>query len=62
MQTQRILKPRFGCIFLQDCGYITLLETKELLKQSMEVGKLIDFMIRDPEKFGSDQLPTATAN
>lgn len=48
--------------FLQDCGYITLLETKELLKQSMEVGKLIDFMIRDPEKFGSDQLPTATAN
>ena len=48
--------------FSQDCGYITLLEKKGLLKQSMEVGKLIEFMIRNPEKFGSEGLPTATAN
>ncbi len=48
--------------FSQDCGYITLLENKGLLKQSMEVGKLIEFMMRNPEKFGSEGLPTATAN
>lgn len=48
--------------FSQDCGYITLLEKKELLKQSMEVGKLIEFTMRNPEKFGSEGLPTATAN
>jgi four helix bundle protein len=48
--------------FSQDCGYITPLEKKEFLKQSMEVGKLIEFMMRNPEKFGSEGLPTATAN
>ena len=48
--------------YSHDCGYLTPLENEQLIIQSLEVGRLIEFMIRNPEKFGSDQLPTATAN
>jgi four helix bundle protein len=48
--------------FSEDCGYLTPLENERLITQSLEVGKLIEFMIRNPEKFGSMRLPTATAN
>ena len=48
--------------YSHDCGYLTPLENEKLIKQSLEVGRLLEFMIRNPEKFGSEQLPTATAN
>ena len=48
--------------YSHDCGYLTSLENEKLIKQSLEVGRLLEFMIRNPEKFGSEQLPTATAN
>ena len=48
--------------FSKDCGYLSALQKKELLEHSVEVGKLIQYMIRRPEKFGSGELPTATAN
>jgi four helix bundle protein len=48
--------------FSKDCGYLTTSEIKELLEYSLEVGRLIQYMIRRPEKFGSKELPTATAN
>ncbi|TNF68304.1 MAG: four helix bundle protein [Bacteroidetes bacterium] len=46
----------------KDCGYLTASEKKELLEHSVEVGRLIQYMISRPEKFGSEKLPTATAN
>ena len=48
--------------FSKDCGYLSASQNKELLELSMEVGRLIQYMIRRPEKFGSNELPTATAN
>jgi four helix bundle protein len=48
--------------YSHDCGYLTPLENEKLNIQSLEVGRLLEFMIRNPEKFGSEQLPTATAN
>jgi len=48
--------------FSKDCGYLTTSEIKELLEHSVEVGRLLQYMIRRPEKFGSEELPTATAN
>ena len=48
--------------FSKDCGYLSALQKKELLEHSVEIGKLIQYMIRRPEKFGSGELPTATAN
>ena len=34
------------------CKYITEKENDELQKQSIEVGKLINYMINNPTKFG----------
>ena len=34
------------------CKYITEIEKNELQYQSMEIGKLINFMIQNPSKFG----------
>lgn len=48
--------------FSKDCGYINASELESLLEKSMEVGRLIHYMIRRPEKFGSNELPTATVN
>ena len=48
--------------FSKDCGYLTASEKKELFDHSVEVGKLLQYMINRPEKFGSKKLPTATAN
>ncbi len=48
--------------FSKDCGYLTGKEKIHLLNQSVEVGKLIAFMMEYPHKFGSELLPTATAN
>ena len=48
--------------FSKECGYLTTLEIKGLLETSVEVGRLIQYMVRRPEKFGSKELPTATAN
>ena len=48
--------------FSKDCGYISDSELKVLLDESMEVGRLIQYMIRRPARFGSNELPTATAN
>jgi four helix bundle protein len=48
--------------FSKDCGYLTALQKKELLEHSVEIGRLIQYMIRQPEKFGSKKLPTATSN
>ena len=46
----------------KECGYLTTLEIKGLLETSVEVGRLIQYMVRRPEKFGSKELPTATDN
>ncbi|MEL6810676.1 MAG: four helix bundle protein [Bacteroidota bacterium] len=38
--------------FAEKCGYITSEVETKLTKQSLEVGKLINFMINNPGKFG----------
>ena len=48
--------------FSKECGYLTTSEIKGLLETSVEVGRLFEYMVRRPEKFGSKELPTATAN
>lgn len=45
--------------FALECGYIEQVHFDEFLKESEEVGKLINYMINNPSKFGSD---TRTAN
>jgi four helix bundle protein len=37
--------------FAKDCGYITMLEHKDLTTQSIEVGKMLGSMIQNPEPF-----------
>jgi len=46
--------------FAEACKYITLQQKETLNNQSVEVGKLINFMILNPEKFGVKKLPTET--
>ena len=48
--------------FSKDCGYLTNSETKELIEHSVEIGRLLQYMMRTPEKYGAKKLPTATAN
>ena len=38
--------------FANECGYITKLEFEDLNAKSDEVGKLLNFMINNPGKFG----------
>ena len=38
--------------FANDCGYISREKHNSLSEQSMEVGKLINYMINNPGKFG----------
>ena len=38
--------------FANECGYITKMEFEELNKKSEEVGKLLNYMINNPGKFG----------
>ena len=40
--------------FALECNYITKEQHKELLDQGLEVGKLINYMINNPDKFGVD--------
>jgi four helix bundle protein len=35
------------------CKYLEQMEFEELAKQNVEIGKLINYMIRNPQKFGS---------
>ncbi|WP_178985714.1 four helix bundle protein [Winogradskyella helgolandensis] len=37
-------------------NYISTEQFNELTEQSIEVGKLINYMIRNPEKFGSQKI------
>ena len=37
-------------------NYISTEQFNELTEQSLEVGKLINYMIRNPEKFGSHKI------
>ncbi|ARN79233.1 four helix bundle protein [Nonlabens spongiae] len=39
--------------FAQACGYISKDLEKDLENKSIEIGKLINFMIQNPEKFGA---------
>ncbi|HSR60174.1 MAG TPA: four helix bundle protein [Robiginitalea sp.] len=48
--------------FAMDCGYLSAELGNEILKRSGEIGRLLQFMIANPGKFGSYPLPTATAN
>uniref|UniRef100_UPI004049F2A3 four helix bundle protein n=1 Tax=Flavobacterium sp. TaxID=239 RepID=UPI004049F2A3 len=34
------------------CGYISEIHHKDLMQKSEEIGKLINYMINNPEKFG----------
>jgi four helix bundle protein len=38
--------------FAHSCGYISELDLKELTEKNIEIGKLINYMINNPEKFG----------
>ncbi len=38
--------------FAEACGYISKKEKLELINKSEEVGKLLNFMMNNPEKFG----------
>ena len=38
--------------FANECGYITKLEYKDFNAKSEEVGKLLNYMINNPGKFG----------
>ena len=38
------------------CKYISQEQFNELTDQSLEIGKLINYMIRNPEKFGSQKI------
>lgn len=38
--------------FAEACGYISSSQSKEFEDQSEEIGRLIQFMINNPEKFG----------
>jgi len=40
--------------FAKDCGYISEDTHNDLNRQSTEVGKLINYMINNPDKFGAD--------
>jgi len=48
--------------FAMACKYITTKQKKELLELCQEIGKLIQYMINNPGKFGVLGLPTATEN
>lgn len=37
--------------FCLDCGYITIEEQKQLTQLNAEVGKLLNYMINNPDKF-----------
>lgn len=41
--------------FAKHCGYISQERSESLLNEVKEVGKLIGFMIGNPEKFGSSK-------
>lgn len=38
------------------CNYISQEQFNELTDQNLEIGKLINYMIRNPEKFGSQKI------
>lgn len=38
--------------FTLQCGYITVEKHQELISKNIEIGKLIHFMISNPQKFG----------
>ncbi|MBF8149695.1 four helix bundle protein [Winogradskyella sp. F6397] len=42
--------------FALACDYISQEQFNELTDQSLEIGKLINYMIRNPEKFGSQKI------
>ncbi|MDP3359688.1 MAG: four helix bundle protein [Lutibacter sp.] len=42
--------------FSYSCEYINLIQQDNLTTKSLEVGKLINFMIANPEKFGVKKL------
>lgn len=42
--------------FSYSCEYINLVQQDNLTTKSLEVGKLINFMIANPEKFGVKKL------
>ncbi len=44
------------------CKYISIKQKETLTNKSIEVGKLINFIILNPDKFGIKILPTDTAN
>ncbi|WP_346854906.1 four helix bundle protein [uncultured Draconibacterium sp.] len=42
--------------FAKECKYISNEQHSSLHSECMEIGKLINFMINNPDKFGSNQL------
>ena len=48
--------------FAVDCGYLSRQIGKGINNKSGEIGRLLQYMMANPLKFGSDPLPTATAN
>ncbi len=40
--------------FAFSCGYISLEAKSELIEKSLEIGKILNFMINNPSKFGVD--------
>lgn len=45
-------------LFALECGYITNETFETLISENKEVGKLINFMINNPKKFGVSKLNT----
>ena len=39
--------------FAKECKYILIDAYQELISESLEIGKLINYMLLNPEKFGS---------
>ncbi len=39
--------------FAKECKYISIDTYQELISESLEIGKLINYMLLNPEKFGS---------
>jgi four helix bundle protein len=39
--------------FAKECHYISIDTYQELISESLEIGKLINYMLLNPEKFGS---------
>ena len=48
--------------FALACNYISLEIHKNLTNQSIEAGKLINYMINNPDKFGCNPKRTETEN